>query len=237
MLGGGSEWQHFRLLRCDMSRNSTFRRHILPMVATERTLDLGCGPGEYLKFCAHGSVGVDLAPGLLKLARGRSGNGVLADLNRDLPVRDSTFARVLCVHTLEHVDAPISLLRTCHRILSTGGKLILALPLERWVLEMVDPYYGAHPYHLYSFTKRNITHLLRRTGFSVDAIHYDVPRQLDAIEPILDIVPRWIRRTLGYSYWIIANREGGNAAIEAEELMGNAELERRWLSSLSAQRK
>jgi ubiquinone/menaquinone biosynthesis C-methylase UbiE len=74
----------------------------LPDVRAGRTLDLGCGAGRHLSFLAERqpTVGLDLSPWLLDVARRRNGDAPLTrgDM-RSLPFRDAVFSLVVSLFT------------------------------------------------------------------------------------------------------------------------------------------
>jgi SAM-dependent methyltransferase len=90
-----------------------------------------------------------------------------ADLNQPLCFQDGQFERVFCGHVLEHVEAPVRLLREFHRILQPRGMLVLGLPVERTVQQWLgeNHYFRAHEGHLYAFSVDNVRVLLQKTGF------------------------------------------------------------------------
>lgn len=92
----------------------------------EKRLNLGCG-----KDIRPGWVNLDIAP--------LEGVDVVHDLNElPLPFEEETFAEILCLDILEHVEfAP--LLKECLRILEPGGKLVLEVPHFSSSNNYVDP--------------------------------------------------------------------------------------------------
>jgi ubiquinone/menaquinone biosynthesis C-methylase UbiE len=210
-----------------MSRYSTFKRYILPLVRDHITLDLGCGTGEFLEWFKKGSIGIDVSVSMLEKCREKNLCVLLADLNHPLPFKDKSFDRVFCAHTLEHVESPIQLLRECNRVLRPEGKLVLGLPRESSLLEFFDKYFDDHPYHLYSFSLRNISHLLKRAGFVVERFFFDVPKVFEFLTPIIQYLPSWIAIHFCFSYWVVATKVYDDLQL-IEYTMGNKELERRW---------
>src|SRR5262249_17250558 len=74
----------------------------LPDVRGGRTLDLGCGAGRPLPFLAEQqpTVGLDLSPWLLDVARKRHPDAPLARADmRMLPFRDASFSLVVSLFT------------------------------------------------------------------------------------------------------------------------------------------
>src|SRR5687768_10411979 len=101
------------------------------VLADQAVADLGCNRGYYLRFCGPGSVGLDVSPDNVAACRQAGLDVREHDLNRlPLPLPDEGFSVVLLSHTLEHVHAPLLLLREANRLLRPGGRLVVGLPIE-----------------------------------------------------------------------------------------------------------
>lgn len=86
-------------------------------------LNIGCGPVK-----TPGFVRIDFCPGV----------DLRVDLRRPLPIPNSIADLILCEHFLEHLRYPgqaLQFLRDCHRILETGGRLVLSVPDTQWPLQ------------------------------------------------------------------------------------------------------
>jgi SAM-dependent methyltransferase len=93
-----------------------------------RVLEVGCGTGRFLDALAGRAKawGVDPSPEMLEVARGRvHGAGLKLGSAEELPFKDAWFERAamwLVVHLVERPRAFAEL----HRVLSPGGKLVVA---------------------------------------------------------------------------------------------------------------
>lgn len=104
-----------------------------------RILDVGCGINKY-----PGSVGID------RLANTRA--DIVADLDQfPYPVRDSSFDQVRAIHVIEHVANVITTLEEFHRILRSGGSVVIETPHYTDFSSFCDP---THRWHLNSFSLR-----------------------------------------------------------------------------------
>lgn len=133
-------------------------RLLVPDHAT--IVDLGCGEGPALhavarRYPAAALIGVDnnadrlrraatvLAPYGAQLAA--------ADLDRGVPLRDSTVDAVLCHNTLECVADPVALLDEAARVLRPGGQAVLShVDWESIVVNGADPELNRHVIDAYA---------------------------------------------------------------------------------------
>jgi 2-polyprenyl-6-hydroxyphenyl methylase/3-demethylubiquinone-9 3-methyltransferase len=128
-------------------------------------LDVGCGGGLLTESLARAGAevtGIDLAPGMIEVARLHAAESGLAidyrvasaeELAQESPGR---FAVVTCMEMLEHVPDPGAMVATLARLLSPGGALfvstlnrnlksfLLAIVGAEYVLRLIPP--GTHEY-------------------------------------------------------------------------------------------
>lgn len=109
-------------------------RRLLPDLAGQRVLEIGCGTGKNTPALrgADRVVGLDLSEAMLERARRRleSGDGapvefVRHDLTRGLPFPDGSFEVVTSNLVLEHVEDLGPVLREVARVLTPGGLALL----------------------------------------------------------------------------------------------------------------
>ena len=134
-------------------------------LARQPVLDVGCGGGlltESLARAGAAVTGIDLAPGMIEVARLHAAESGLTidyrvasaeELARESPGR---FAVVTCMEMLEHVPDPAAMVATLARLLSPRGALfvstinrnlksfLLAIVGAEYVLRVIPP--GTHEY-------------------------------------------------------------------------------------------
>jgi SAM-dependent methyltransferase len=129
-------------------------------VAGRRILDAGCGSGPLFQVLRdRGAIvtGFDASTGMLKLARRRLGGGAdlqVADLGRPLPFPDGAFDDVIASLVLHYLEDWRPALGELRRVLTPGGRLIVAVPhpFEVHAIELVagrrpsSNYFAIHSY-------------------------------------------------------------------------------------------
>jgi SAM-dependent methyltransferase len=158
--------------------------HALRMLETRmrppaRLADLPCGTG-YLSARAapHGweVFPFDLDPGAWRA--GDIAKVAYADLNRPLSIDDGAFDALVCCEGLEHIENPWLVLREFHRVVRTGGLVILSIPntvdLRQRLRILRRGYYGHYlpkvPDHINFIGSFGLCHALLRSGFAIECI-------------------------------------------------------------------
>ena len=103
------------------------------LASSDRVLDIGCGPGVAVGLAAPKvarAVGLDPTPGLITVARRRNRRTSNVEFRigsaDDLPFDDAAFTVVWAIASLHHWPAPQTAFEEIHRVLSPGGRLLLA---------------------------------------------------------------------------------------------------------------
>jgi SAM-dependent methyltransferase len=142
--------------------------------ARPRVLDVGCATGALLaKLRDRGwaCVGVELSPAA-EYARLERGLEVRKASLEESRFPAASFDLVLASHLIEHLNKPATFVREAYRVLAPGGRLILTTPNiagfqarlfgSRWRSAIFD--------HLYLFSAKTLSALLRQSGFAVERI-------------------------------------------------------------------
>jgi len=131
-----------------------------------RFLDVGASSGQLLRMAAERFkctiIGVE--PGDIYRADASRASKVYPDVEALIAASEAPFDVITMSHVLEHLPEPISFLSTLREhVLKTDGVLFIEVP----------NLYGHscfEPAHLYSFTDKTLTMMLRAAGFAVAKI-------------------------------------------------------------------
>ena len=96
----------------------------------KKVLDLGCGTGNISYQIKNkintDIIGVDVSTDMLKVARSKSVEVVLADIdNQQLPFRDSSFDTVVAAYVIHQIKNLNFMLSECYRVLRNGVLVLL----------------------------------------------------------------------------------------------------------------
>ncbi len=156
-----------------------------------KILDLGCSGGllaERLRQMGHHVTGVDVNE--IEGVAERTNAFFKADLNDGIPPEVGTgFDLVLAADVLEHLRKPAVLIRQIREVLSPDGSAIVCVPnIAHWYPRFRSTM-GMFDYdqrgildstHLRFFTRRSITKLVERNGFTIRRLE-PVGLPLDAL--------------------------------------------------------
>ena len=159
-------------------------------------LDIGCATGALLAFLRNRKwrvMGVEISP-CAGFAREERGLDV-----RNIPLEDNKFPEgsfdvIHASHLIEHLNDPRSFLAETFRILKNTGSIFIATPNisgfqarlfgSRWRSAIFD--------HLYLFSKRTLTRMLKDTGFKIESC-----RTWGGLAA--GTAPLWLKRTADFT--------------------------------------
>lgn len=146
-------------------------------------IDIGCGTGELLN-CAHEDgwavTGIELSPDLVEYVRNRYGVDVInANFLEYSADAKEKYDVVVLRHVLEHLEDPVSVMKTINSLLTPGGYSVMEFPniespelrLKRFLNKT-----GIHkksykenykPGHCNEFCNESFTWLVNKTGFDL----------------------------------------------------------------------
>ncbi len=135
-------------------------------------LEVGCGNGLRLGQLARDGwqvTGQDVDPSAAEHALARHGVSVRVGPLADLGLPPATFDCILMNHVVEHLHDPVAVLRECHRLLKSGGRLVVITPN---MASLGQALFGADwrglepPRHIHIFSPTSLLSLARRSGFA-----------------------------------------------------------------------
>lgn len=158
---------------------------LLELHENDMVLDIGCYAGGFARFLSKTYktkvVGVDISPSCIKycLKCNRYENRFYVADAESLPFAEQSFDAVLCIALLEHLSDIEKGISEIYRILKSGGKAIIQLPVRDykytllWVLNKIMPQklekrLGriGHDYHRL-LTSQELLGLLQAKGFMI----------------------------------------------------------------------
>ena len=137
-----------------------------------KCLDIGCSVGATVKAASDlgwQASGVDISETAIKLCRQKGLHCQVVE-GIELPFADNTFDLVTHWHVIEHVEDIKSALTEWRRVLKSGGIMMFETPNSDYVkAQLMGPRYAKFwtPEHLYTFNRRNMSSLLRQSGFEI----------------------------------------------------------------------
>lgn len=143
---------------------------------SRRLLDIGSGPGYFLK---HGKdrgwdvLGVEPSERAATHSRSLGLDIVEEFLDAELAKKLGKFDAIHMSEVLEHIPQPAKLLRIAHELLNPGGIICVVVPNDYSPFQKAlreaqgfEPWWVAPPHHLNYFDFDSIEQLLQKTGFT-----------------------------------------------------------------------
>ncbi len=140
-------------------------------------LDAGCGSSRIAQSDPR-TVALDIEIAMLRFLR-RSNPLRICGSTFQLPFRDASFAAVLSSQVIENVPYQRGLFRELHRVLASGGTLVIGTPdygrvvwrvVERLYRRLRPNAYGAH--HITQYTRHRLLEELAESGFAIRGYRY-----------------------------------------------------------------
>jgi len=188
-----------------------------------KILDAPCGDGEVsieLAKLGFEVSAVDMVDELLPEARAALGNRFrVADMTHPLPWADAGFDLIVCIEGIEHLEDAFAFLREMHRLLRSGGILIVTTPniisLRSRMRFFGSGFYNCDPrpldesarhpmHHIGLRTFPELRYMLRTSGFQLTAVAATHTKQ---ITYVYSIFAPWM-----WLYTLIAFRKEKSAA-------------------------
>lgn len=133
-------------------------------------LDVGAAFGGLLREASarYSVYGIEPSDYSGSEARKIFGERVHIGTLADHPFEDGFFSAITMIEVIEHLADPADAIRECHRLLRDGGVLVVQTANMAGLQARLrgERYAYFMPGHLSYFTRRNLTDLLVRSGFS-----------------------------------------------------------------------
>ncbi|MCZ7647411.1 MAG: class I SAM-dependent methyltransferase [Planctomycetota bacterium] len=180
-----------------------------------RLLDVGSGAGDKVVKYTHLGwrvTGVETDAQAAAQAREYHALDVRAGYLHDQRFPGASFDAVTLLFVLEHVPAPVELLREVHRILAPGGALLIDVPnFDSALRETFGAAWSQYaiPEHWLLPTEATLRGMAERAGFQVESVRHrasrslykvclERARRLGALDPELPTadadIERWLER-------------------------------------------
>lgn len=158
-----------------VATSKTFNRMLdVLKLRDTKTLDIGCGYGEYLVKFGSGSVGITTTLAEIEYGKNHGLNIVKGNAEHiDSLGLDTSFGAVWANNLFEHLLAPHAFLLKLKRVAKPNGLLILGVPVIPVIptLMRIGRFRGALAVaHVNFFTRASLKLTVERAGWKVDEI-------------------------------------------------------------------
>lgn len=150
-----------------------------------KTVEFGCGTGIFTELILQKTThlkATDLSKELLALARKRLGNNPKVTIQKENCLATSfasgTFDSAFMANLIHIVENPFQVLQECHRILRSGGMLII-VTYTNVGMHMLDKIklglrfikaWGKPPKHTHIFSPERLAALMKNAGFAIEDV-------------------------------------------------------------------
>ena len=192
--------EHAELIEADIR----LLRRLLP--PDGRVLDLGAGRGSFVAAAQRRgvrAVALDLEPAAAAIWRRAGVPGLIGDGNAT-PFADGCFDAVRMKEIIEHLEAPLALVREARRLLRPGGIVIAHVPSPYSQLYPAGNFWDDYT-HVRPFSRAGLQRLFADAGLDVTRIEaYTSGR--NAVERAVGLL---LARVLPHTYRVIGRRPPG----------------------------
>lgn len=151
-----------------------------PIHPEDHVLDVGCGDGTFISFCANQGAEVtfaDIDAGKITAlaeqlanSNARACHAVVSDAN-PLPLPDAYADKIIAMEVLEHVDNPPQFLAELFRVGKPGALYLITVPDplgEKVQQHLAPPGYFEKPNHINIFERSTFEKLVVDAGLVVE---------------------------------------------------------------------
>lgn len=156
-----------------------------PISAQDSVLDIGCGDGPFVQFCAQrgaevifADIDADKVAGVERALQGSNARAMLplvTDAN-PIPLPDARVNKVVAMEVLEHVEDPAQFMGELVRVGKPGALYLITVPDplgESVQKELAPDSYFECPNHIRVFEREAFEQLIRDAGLVIERqAHY-----------------------------------------------------------------
>lgn len=162
----------------DLCYQTRYQR-ILTLYPKGRILDIGCGEGSFLKKFPPEKwqrSGIEINKNLAAIARRTVQHAKIITTPVELAkLPEQKFDILTMWHVLEHIHNPKIVLKSLRKLISPNGYLVIEVPHGNSIYRMLFTIHWQLlllPQHLFFWTGKSITHILKETGFQTVRVSY-----------------------------------------------------------------
>jgi len=143
-----------------------------------KILDVGCGPGDFLKEMAGRNwdvFGLEVGDNLVKISEEKIGKGRVFKGYQIPNLKSRRFNTITLWHVLEHIRNAGDTLSEINSALSNKGILIIEVPNSQSLnLKLFKDYWTLllPPQHLHFWSLESLTKMLSKYGFKIKKVEY-----------------------------------------------------------------
>lgn len=195
-----------------------------------RILDMGCGAGAMLDELQRFGTefGLDLSATALRYCKSRGHTRLTFGMGENLPYREGTFAGVVSLDVVEHIDDDARTLQNLHRLCAADAVVVITVPAMPWLWTTRDD----RLLHKRRYTRPQLVALAHGAGFGVVKCSYygvfyfpivaavvlvnhllgrypDVKDDVPSVNPVLNgifrrllLLEQWFMRWIDYPFGV-----------------------------------
>jgi 2-polyprenyl-3-methyl-5-hydroxy-6-metoxy-1,4-benzoquinol methylase len=141
----------------------------------KKLLDLGCGPGYFLKYLTEKNIkckGLELTQYLVDICKEKNLDVSSTSLENEPNLK---YDIITMFDVLEHLTSPIDFFKTVNKKIKTGGYILAYTPninsfafhFQKGEQNLLLPYE-----HVLFYNQHSLSYLAEETGFTVESIDY-----------------------------------------------------------------
>ncbi|MDE3738253.1 MULTISPECIES: bifunctional 2-polyprenyl-6-hydroxyphenol methylase/3-demethylubiquinol 3-O-methyltransferase UbiG [Pseudomonas] len=151
-----------------------------PICAEDSVLDIGCGDGPFVQFCAHrgaevifADIDADKVAAVERALQGspaRAMTPLVTDAN-PIPLPDGRVSKIVAMEVLEHVEDPRQFMSELVRVGRPGAQYLITVPDplgESVQKDLAPPAYFEHPNHIRVFQRDEFERLIEEAGLVIE---------------------------------------------------------------------